>query len=81
MKINSKSYKILSYIAERICVDYHELLEYADKVKVSQSYLNFILSYHAKNKLILRQWTYDKSGKKHRRYCINPNKVRVILIG
>jgi hypothetical protein len=81
MKINSKSYKILSYIAERICVDYDELLEYAAKVKVSRSYLNFILSYHAKNKNILRQWIYDKSGKKHRRYCINPNKVRVILIG
>ena len=80
MKINSKSYKILSYIAERICVDYNELLEYATKVKVSQSYLNFILSYYARNKYITRQWVYEKPGKKRRRYCINPNKVRVVFI-
>jgi len=79
MKISSKSYKILSYIAERICVDYDELLEYATKVKVSQSYLNYLLSYYAKNKSILRQWVYE-SGKKRRRYCINPNKVRVVFI-
>jgi hypothetical protein len=80
MKINSKSYKILSYIAERICVDYNELLEYATKLNVSRSYLNFILSYYARNKSILRQWVYEKSGKKRRRYCINPNKVRVVFI-
>jgi len=79
MKINSKSYRILSYIAERICVDYNELLEYATKLNVSRSYLNFILSYYARNKSILRQWVYE-SGKKRRRYCTNPNKVRVVFI-
>jgi len=79
MKIDSKSYRILSYIAERICVDYNELLEYASKVNVSRSYLNFILSYYARNKSILRQWVYEKPGKKRRRYCINPSKVRVFI--
>ena len=48
MKINSKSYKILSY--------------------------------YARNKYITRQWVYEKPGRKRRRYCINPNKVRVVFI-